>query len=268
MRWGPIVPYIVASGIWVPAYAGTTEFSFCRRLISPLLDRRLLLVRAQHQLLHAPVQDLGDVELVLGRAGDLVNPSELLGLLARAAQIAQYLAFQGQFVDAPGIGIGAVEHLVRPRRDAERPRRAGREAAAGLQIIGEIWLVADRRFGVLVERHVDLDLALEVAVAVEHLDAPVVAVADIDQALRVGGDAVHEAELAGTFAVLAPGFHPLAVLVVFGDAGIHIAVADIDVALRIPGDVGRLAEAAVHVRERRIGVALPRMSLAIGGFRL
>src|SRR5215831_9928790 len=128
MRWGPIVPCIAAFGIWVPAYAGTTEFSFCRRPISPLLHCRLLLVRAQEELLHAPVQDLGDVDLVLRGTGDLVNPSELLGLLARAAEIAQHLALQAELVHAPGIGIGAVEHLVRSWRDAERPRRAGREA--------------------------------------------------------------------------------------------------------------------------------------------
>src|SRR5262245_6303962 len=66
---------------------------------SLLLHRRLLLIRPQHELLHAPVQDLGDIELVLGRTGDLVNPSELLGLLARAAEIAQHLALQAELVD-------------------------------------------------------------------------------------------------------------------------------------------------------------------------
>src|SRR5215831_7403560 len=95
---------------------------------SPLLHCRLLLVWTQDELLHAPVQDLGDVDLVLRGTGDLVNPSELLGLLARAAEIAQHLALQAELVHAPGIGIGAVEHLVRSWRDAERPRRAGREA--------------------------------------------------------------------------------------------------------------------------------------------
>src|SRR5262245_5853009 len=164
---------------WVPACAGTTQLSRCESgSDSPLLRSRLLLLRPQHELLHAPVQDLGDVELVLGRAGDLVNPSELLGLLARAAEIAQHLALQAELVDAPGIGIGAVEHLVRPRRDAERPGRAGREAAAGLQVIGEVRLVADRRLRVLVKRHVDLDLALDVASAADRLEAPAGPLAD------------------------------------------------------------------------------------------
>ena len=82
------------------------------------------------------------------------------------------------------------------------------------------------------------------------------------------GDAVHEVELAGALAALPPRLHPVAVLVVFGDARVHVAVADVDVAVRIPGHVGRLAEAAIHMRQRRIGVALVRMGLDVGRFRL
>ena len=47
------------------------------------LRRRSGLLRLQCQFLHAPVQQLGDVEHVLRRAGDLVDPAELLQLLAR-----------------------------------------------------------------------------------------------------------------------------------------------------------------------------------------
>src|SRR5262249_46132539 len=159
---------------------------------------------------------------------------ELLELLARLAEIAEHLSIQAELVDAAGIGIGAVEHLVRPGGDAERPRRAWGETAAGLQIVGEIRLVADRGLGVFIERYGDLDLALEGAIGVEHLDAVVVKIADVNVALRIGGDAVHEVELAGTFAALPPRLHPVAILVVFGHARIHVAVADVDVALRIP----------------------------------
>ena len=49
----------------------------------------------------------------------------------------------------------------------------------------------------------------------------------------------------GPVPVLAPRLHPVAVLVVLGDARVDVAVADVDVALRVPGDVGRLAEQAV-----------------------
>ena len=39
-------------------------------------------------------------------------------------------------------------------------------------------------------------------------------------------------------------------------------------AVRVPGDVGRLPETAVDVRQRRILVALVRVRLRVGGFRL
>src|SRR5882762_11640583 len=81
--------------------------------------------------------------------------------------------------------------------------------------------------------------------AVEHLDTAVIAVADIDIALRVGRDGVHEIELARPLAFLAPGFHPVAVLVEFGNARVHIAVADVAVSGGVPGHVRRLTETPV-----------------------
>ena len=47
------------------------------------------------------------------RARDLVDPAELLQLLAGLAEHAEHLAVERQLVDAAGIGVGAVEHLVR-----------------------------------------------------------------------------------------------------------------------------------------------------------
>src|SRR6266478_10126010 len=91
------------------------------------------LSRIEDQLLNAPVEDFGDIEHVLGRAGDFVNPAELLGLLAGLAEDAQHLAVKGELVDTPRMGIRAVEHLlpVRTRRgDAQSPRRARTERAA------------------------------------------------------------------------------------------------------------------------------------------
>ncbi len=45
-----------------------------------------LLERLQDQLLHPPIQQLGDVEFIHRQAGDFVDPSELLELLARLVQ--------------------------------------------------------------------------------------------------------------------------------------------------------------------------------------
>src|SRR5260221_8483455 len=51
-----------------------------------------LLVRLEDQLLHAPVQQLGDVQQVFRGAGDLVDPAELLELLAGLAKPAEHFA--------------------------------------------------------------------------------------------------------------------------------------------------------------------------------
>src|SRR5262249_59873156 len=79
----------------------------------------------QRQLLPPPVEQLGDVELVCRRARDLVDPSELLRLFARFAQHAEHLAVERHLVDAAGKRVRGEHDLVRTRRDADRPRRAG-----------------------------------------------------------------------------------------------------------------------------------------------
>src|SRR5258706_8722588 len=53
-----------------------------------------LLLRMQNQLLHAPVEQLRDIEHVLRGAGDLVDPAELLQLLAGFAEHAEHLSVQ------------------------------------------------------------------------------------------------------------------------------------------------------------------------------
>ena len=116
------------------------------------------------------------------------------------------LAVEPHLVDASGESIGGVEHLVRSRRDAQRPRRARclRQRAAGRFELGDVGDFPDRRLGTRRHRHVDADLAQQVAFAVEHLDAAVAAVGDVDIALRVGGDAMRRVELARLVAAVAP----------------------------------------------------------------
>ena len=200
------------------------------------------LLGVQHELLHAPVQELTDPEHVLGWAGDRVDPAELLQLLAGLAEHAQDLALERQPVDAPRPGVGAVEHGVGAGRDGEGPGRARGESAAGDGRL--VRYVADRRPRVGRHRHVDGELALEIAVAVEYLNAVIAAVGDVDVALGVGRDRMRRVELAGTFAAVAPRFEPVAVLVDLGDARIDVAVADEGVAGGVESRVGDLAEAA------------------------
>ena len=88
------------------------------------------------------------------------------------------------------------------RRDADRPRRTGRKRADGdHRLVGYF---SDRRFGVRRHRHVDGELAQEFSLAVEHLDAPVAAIGDINIIVGVGGNRVRGVELAGLLAALAP----------------------------------------------------------------
>ena len=157
----------------------------------------------QQQLLHAPVQQLGDVQHVLRRAGDLVDPAELLELAARRADHAEHLAVERQLVDAardrrrrcraPGSGRGVMQ-IAHGAPGAKVPERRVRDRRV-LPITGRI---------AVVERHVDGDRAQELAVAVEDLDAAVEAVGDVDVALRIGGDAVRRVELARLVAARRP----------------------------------------------------------------
>src|ERR1035441_7837993 len=102
--------------------------------------------------------------------------------------------------------------------------------------------VADRRPRVGRHRHVDGELTLEIAVAVEYLNAVIAAVGDVDVALGVGRDRMRRVELAGTFAAVAPRFEPVAVLVDLGDARIDVAVADEGVAGGVESRVGDLGQ--------------------------
>src|SRR5580692_5665581 len=81
-------------------------------------------------------------------------------------------------------------------------------------------------------------LRLVFAVAVEHLDAMVLAVGDIDPAVGVGDDVVDDVELAGIGAGFTPTFNQLAVGRVLMHASIAVAVGDVDLALRRQRGVG------------------------------
>src|ERR1700681_2486188 len=80
--------------------------------------------RTERQLLHPPIQQLGDVDLALTRAGDLVHPPKLLRLLAGFTKHPKNLAVQRELVDSSREGIRAEQHLIGSRRDTKRPRRS------------------------------------------------------------------------------------------------------------------------------------------------
>src|SRR6185503_21110675 len=79
----------------------------------------------QRELLDAPVQDLGDVQLILRGAGHFVDPAELLGLAAGFAEPSEHFPVQRQLVNAAGEGIRAIEILYSGSGSyADGPRRA------------------------------------------------------------------------------------------------------------------------------------------------
>src|SRR5437762_2154622 len=89
-------------------------------------------------------------------------------------------------------------------------------------------------------------LRLPFAVAVEHLHAVVLAVGDIEPALRIAADIMRDVELAGIGAGLTPGAQEFTVDGEFMDARIAVAVRDVEmVALR---------------RQRRMRTAVKRLA--------
>ena len=130
-----------------------------------------------------------------------------------------------------------------------------------------IWTRADRGRRVRRIGHVDGDDLEQIALGVEHLDATVAPVGDIDAVLRVHGDGVQGVELSRFLAVTAPGLQPAAVRGDLGHARVDVAVADVGVAVAVPGHVGNLAELAVHRRQGRLGMG-QGMGALVGGLGL
>src|SRR5262249_60813700 len=87
------------------------------------------------------------------------------------------------------------------------------------------------------------DLRLERPFAVEHLNALVASIRDVEVAVRVGRQPADAVELALTGSGLAPGLHEVPVLAELRDAVVRPeAVGDVDVACAIPRDVRRTIE--------------------------
>src|SRR5206468_12251799 len=121
------------------------------------------------------------------------------------------------------------------------------------------WRDAGRRW------YINREHSEKVALGGENLNATVRPVAHIDVVVAIDGNRVWKIELPRSRAASAPGFHPIAILVVLRDAGIDVAIGDVDVPFRIPRHVGRLAEKPVHRRQGRIDV-LPWFAVLVGRF--
>src|ERR1700730_3844007 len=67
-----------------------------------------LMIRLQNQFLHAPIQQLADIEFVFRRARDFVDPTKLLELLAGLAEYSHHFPLEAELIDPTGKGIRAV----------------------------------------------------------------------------------------------------------------------------------------------------------------
>src|SRR5262249_61736912 len=95
--------------------------------------------------------------------------------------------------------------------------------------------------------HVD-PLRLELAVAVEYLDAMVLAVGDVDPAVSIAADVVRDVELTGIGTRLAPRAEQRAVRRELVHARVAVPVGHVDVALRRERGVRAAMEGlAAHV---------------------
>src|SRR5438046_8441816 len=78
------------------------------------------------ELLHAPVQELANPDLVFGRTGNSVDPAELAEILAGPAVHAEHLSVERHLVDPARIEVSCKENRIGTRSDAERIGSAGR----------------------------------------------------------------------------------------------------------------------------------------------
>src|SRR5580700_9315277 len=85
------------------------------------------------------------------------------------------------------------------------------------------------------------------AVLIEHLNAVVRPIRDVDAAVPIDGNRVWRVELAIPRAGSSPGQQKFAVLIELNDARIAIAIADKEGAIRQPGDVGGALEMLIVV---------------------
>src|SRR5712671_2680382 len=128
-----------------------------------------------------------------------MRAGELLEIAPRLADDAKHLAVERYLEDPPREGGFADKHHIAARRDAERIGLADHrfETLAGRRCAVHRMRSGNRRY-------IDAEHALELAVGVEDLDAPVRAVADIDVVVAIDRNGVGQVELPRPSALGAP----------------------------------------------------------------
>src|ERR1043166_3447017 len=114
--------------------------------------------------------------------------------VAGAGHLAEHVAVEVERHDLPGVTVGQPDRLV--RRHEQPARRAGM-----------------------------LRLADVIALSVEHLDARVVAVGDVEEPFGIEDERMWQVELARSLALLAPGLDEVAVTIELQNERLALAVA-------------------------------------------
>src|SRR3984893_5346775 len=158
---------------------------------------------------------LPDIDVAAGIDSEAVRRDELAGVEPgmRMAEPRQQLPFPRIDAD-PGTAIREVDIDRHVGADLANEEARRLRTALHVEAGGTVHVVP---------------LSLVLAVAVEHLDAVILAVGHIDPAVGIATDVVGDVELARIRTRLAPGHHPLAVRGVFVDAGIPVTVRDVEV---------------------------------------
>src|SRR5262245_20105621 len=169
--------------------------------------------RLLDEFLDAPVQRVGHIDIVRGAHRDGVRLAELAERLALAAGDPEHVAGKIELEHLAGMAMGEPEVLV--GRDEQAARRA--------------WV---------------LRLAQEGSVRVEHLDALVVAVGHVDEALGIDRHGMRDVELARSLALASPRRDEVAVAVELEYARLALAVTlhHVNVTVGGKGHVVRLVE--------------------------
>src|SRR5271166_500498 len=87
----------------------------------------------------------------------------------------------------------------------------------------------------------------EVTLGVEDLDALVLAVPNVNSALRVDGDAMRQVEFTNAGSKFSPGFDVISIAVKLYDTGISIAVSDVYMTVLGEGHIGWLVEEPIRL---------------------
>src|ERR1035437_3567279 len=180
------------------------------------------LLGPQPNPLYPPVGDFADYQLVRVPAIDLVGGAEPAEHRAVQLQPVDFTAFHG----IGFVGVGAIQILVRPGPNADRPRGA---------YIG--------------------DLALKAALVIEDLNPAVAAIRYVHVAARIGGDGERQVDLARSRPARAPGLEETPVTVELRDSRVAVSVGHEDVARRIPCDIAGPVEGVARDARARVGAA-------------